>query len=79
MATSTFDRELELTNLESVIKLLTLEPATEPLSKHPYTEEDRKRGEELFRAWLSRSRSQCGMGKTDEPPKAARTCQTQRN
>ncbi len=56
MATSTFDRELELTNLESVIKLLTLEPATEPLSKHPITDEEIRRGEELFRTWLSRSR-----------------------
>ena len=57
MSTSTFDRELELTNLESVIKLLTLEPAKEPLSKHPFTDEDRKRGEEIFRICLTNSRS----------------------
>ncbi len=56
MATSTFDRELELTNLESVIKLLTLEPATEPLSKHPITDGEIKRGEELLRQCLERSR-----------------------
>ncbi len=56
MATSTFDRELELTNLESVIKLLTLEPAKEPLSKHPYTDEDRKRGEELLLCCLAHSK-----------------------
>ena len=59
MATSTFDRDLVLTDVESVIKLMAIEemePPSEPFSKHPYTDEDRKRGEELFRAWLSRSR-----------------------
>ena len=56
MATSTFDRRLEITDPEAVMRLLTLEPATEPLSKHPITDEEIKRGEELFRTWLSRSR-----------------------
>lgn len=56
MATSTFDRRLEITDPEAIIRLLTLEPSTEPLSKHPFTEEDRKRGEEIFRICLARSK-----------------------
>ena len=56
MATSTFDRRLEITDPEAIIRLLTLEPAKEPLSKHPYTEEDRKRSEELIRRCLARSK-----------------------
>ena len=59
MATSTFDRDLVLTDVESVIKLMVIEemePPSEPFSKHPFTEEDRKRGEELLCACLARSR-----------------------
>ena len=59
MATSTFDRELKLTNPEAVIKLLTIaetEPPSEPFCKNPFTEEDRKRGEKLLRYCLSHSK-----------------------
>ncbi len=56
MATSTFDRRLVITDPEAVIRLLTLEPATKPLSEHPITDEEIKRGEELIRACLARSK-----------------------
>lgn len=58
MATSTFDRPLEITDPEVVLKLLAIaetEAPKEPFSKYPYTDEVRKRGEELIRRCLARS------------------------
>lgn len=52
MATSTFERKIELTNPESVQKLMEIintEPSKTPLSEHPFSESDRKRGEELLK------------------------------
>lgn len=59
MATSTFERRIELTDPESVRKLIDImnaEPPVNPLSEHPYSEEDRRRGEDLLRKCLSRSK-----------------------
>ena len=46
MATSTFDRRIEITDSESVKKLLTImakEPPKDPISRHPYTEVEREK------------------------------------
>lgn len=58
MATSTFDRPLEITDPEVVLKLLAIaetEPPSKPFSEYRYTDEVRKRGEEIFRICLSHS------------------------
>ena len=57
MATSTFDRKLEITSPESIQKLIDImnsEPPVKPLSEHPFSEEDRKRSDELLKQYLSR-------------------------
>lgn len=57
MATSTFDRKLEITSPESIQKLIDImnsEPPVKPLSEHPFSEEDRRKGEELLKRYLSR-------------------------
>ena len=59
MATSTFERKIELTNPESVQKLMEIintEPSKTPLSEHPFSESYRKRGEELLKRCLSHSK-----------------------
>ena len=59
MATSTFDRRIEITNSESVKKLLTImakEPPKDPISRHPYTEVEREKSNRLIRRCLMRSR-----------------------
>lgn len=59
MATSTFDRKIEITDPEAVKKLYTIMMADvpdKPLSEHPYTEEDRERSVRLLRQCLSRSK-----------------------
>ena len=59
MATSTFDRKIEITDPESVKKLMYImseEAPGSPLSKHPYSETDRERGVRLLRQCLLRSR-----------------------
>ena len=59
MATSTFERKIELTNPESVQKLMEIintEPSKTPLLEHPFSESDRKRGEELLKRCLSHSK-----------------------
>ena len=57
MATSTFDRKLEITSPESIQKLIDVmnsEPPVKPLSEHPFSEEDRKWSDELLKQYLSR-------------------------
>lgn len=59
MATSTFDRKIELTDVESVKKLLKVmneDVSKKPLSKHPYTDKEREQSEWLIKQLLSRSR-----------------------
>ena len=59
MATSTFERKIEITEPESIKKLIaimTKETPSKPLSKHPYSEADRERSERLLKQCLSRSR-----------------------
>lgn len=58
MATNTFDREIMINDPESLEKLarvMAMDPPTEPLSKHPYSDTDRKRSEKLLTQFLSRS------------------------
>lgn len=46
MATSTFDRRLEITDTDSLKKLIEVmeSDAPEPISQRPFSDEDRKRG-----------------------------------
>lgn len=60
MATSTFERKIEITDPESLKKLIDLinaETPTEPLSRHPYSDADRERSDLLLRQCLSHSDS----------------------
>lgn len=59
MATSTFERKLEITDLDSLKKLMKIvesdKPAA-PLSDHPYSDSERERSEDLLKRCLSRSK-----------------------
>lgn len=57
MATSTFDRKIEITDMESLKKLMKImsADAPKPISEHPFSDNDRKRGEQLLDQWLSHS------------------------
>ena len=60
MATSTFERKIEITDPESVKRLISVmenEAPAEPLSKQPYSEAERERSVSLLRECLSRSRT----------------------
>lgn len=57
MATSTFDRRLELNTIESVKKLMEViqeEAPVKPLSQHPFSSVEREKAESLLREFLSR-------------------------
>ena len=60
VATSTFERKIEITDPESVRKLMEVmakdAPKT-PFSDHPYTTQERERSVRLFRQCLSRSKT----------------------
>lgn len=59
MATSTFERKIEIKEPKYVQRLLTMmkdDRPVIPLSDHPYTEEERERSVELFKQFLSRSK-----------------------
>lgn len=59
MATSAFDRKIEINDDESadnLIKILTADEPKKPSSRHPFSYEDRKRSEELLRHYLSHSK-----------------------
>ena len=59
MATSTFDRKIEITDPESVKKLMYImsdDAPSAPLSERPYSEADRERGVRLLKQCVSRSR-----------------------
>ena len=58
MATSTFDRRIEITDPESLKKLAELMAADAPkipLSEHPFSDAERDRSERLLRQFLSHS------------------------
>ena len=57
MATSTFDRKIELNTTESVKKLMEVmqeEAPVKPLSQHPFSSVERERSERLLKQFLSR-------------------------
>ena len=61
MPTSSFEREIEITNPESVKKLLEIITDNTPkkiLSIQPYDETQRKKSEELLKQCLAHSRNQ---------------------
>lgn len=59
MATSTFERKIEISDPESVKRLVAVMEKDAPkklLSDHPYTAAERERSDQLLRQCLSRSR-----------------------
>ena len=57
MATSTFDRKIELKTTESVKKLMEVmqeDAPVKPLSQHPFSSVERERSERLLKQFLSR-------------------------
>ena len=57
MATSTFDRKIELNTTESVKKLMEVmqeDAPVNPLSQHPFSSVERERSERLLKQFLSR-------------------------
>ena len=59
MATSTFERKIEITSpdaLKRLADIMASEPPKEPLSVHPYGDIERERSEDILKLWLSRSR-----------------------
>ena len=59
MATSSFDRRLEVTDVESAKRLISImgkDAPTPSLSNHPYTQQERERSAVLLKECLSRSR-----------------------
>lgn len=58
MATSTFDRKIEISDMDSLKKLVKVMESVSPppISRHPFSDNDRKRGEELIDQWLLHSK-----------------------
>ena len=57
MATSTFDRKIELNTTESAKKLMEVmqeDAPVKPLSQHPFSSVERERSERLLKQFLSR-------------------------
>lgn len=57
MATSTFDRKIELNTTESVKKLMEVmqeDAPVKPLSQHPFSSVERERSERLLKQFLPR-------------------------
>ena len=57
MATSTFERKIELNTPESIKKLakvMNSEAPMKPLSTHPFSTRERDRSEKLLKQYLSR-------------------------
>lgn len=58
MATSTFDRKIEINSIKSInelVHILSDKEKPEPLSDHPYSDTERKKGDELLDWYLSHS------------------------
>lgn len=59
MATSTFDRKIEINSVDSLKKLLNVinsDAPHKPLSQHPFSDKDRDRSEQLLKQCLYHSR-----------------------
>lgn len=59
MATSTFERKIEISSEKSIEKLIGIiseQYKAEPISATPYTKVDRDRGEQLLKQFLSHSK-----------------------
>ncbi len=59
MATSTFERKIEITDPEAVARLAKLmsdETPSNPISRRPFAKEERDRSEALLKQCLLRSR-----------------------
>lgn len=59
MATSTFERKIEITDIESIkklVRIMTELTPSKPISEHPYTDADRERSELLLKQCLSHSK-----------------------
>ena len=58
MATNTFDRKIEITDAESLKRLMDVmeETPEKSISEHPFSVRERERGEELLRRCLFRSK-----------------------
>ena len=57
MATSTFERKIEISDpdaLEKLVKVMAMDLPEKPLSERPYTSEEREQSDELLRRFLSR-------------------------
>ena len=60
MATNTFERKIEITDPQSVKKLIAVmekDAPTKSLSDHPYTQQERERSVSLLKQCLSRSKT----------------------
>lgn len=60
MSTSTFDRKLEITkdkDLDRLAKFLSRKPRCKKISKHPFNENEIKRGEQLLNDLFSNSQN----------------------
>lgn len=60
MPTSTFDRNITLTDPASVKKfyrILNAEAPKKPISQHPYSESERRESEAMLKAYLKRRNS----------------------
>lgn len=58
MATNTFERKIEISDIESVKKLISVitdDAPDKPLSNHPFSTVERDRSEVLLKQFLSRS------------------------
>ncbi|MCD7814574.1 MAG: hypothetical protein LUH20_11125 [Lachnospiraceae bacterium] len=58
MATSTFERKIEITDPEALKKLADVmsdDTPGRPLSRHPFTDTERDRSQRLLKQYLSRS------------------------
>ena len=63
MATSTFDRKIEIKNPEAIRNLASIiasDPPKEPFSKHPYGQAEREKSNALLKQWLKRMGKQVG-------------------
>jgi len=59
MATSTFERKIEITSpdaLKKLVDIMTSKPQKQLIPQHPYGTAERERSEDLLRQWLSRSK-----------------------
>lgn len=58
MATSTFDRKIEINDTKSLKRLIDVmnEMPTTPFSEHPFSDAERERSEKLLKQCLSRSK-----------------------